>query len=68
MRLCTPDYFDSIRCIAHLCEDTCCEAREVVEDPMEADIIVSDRTLTISENAEQIHSYDFSRVLALMNA
>ena len=32
MRLCTPDYFDSFRCIAHLCEDTCCEAWEVVVD------------------------------------
>lgn len=42
-------------------------ASEVVDDPMEADIVVSDRTLTIPENAEQIHSYDFSRILALMN-
>ena len=43
-------------------------ASEVVEDPMEAEIVVSDRPLSISEGAEQIHSYDFSRILALMNA
>jgi len=43
------------------------QATEVVEDPLEAEIIVSDQTLSIPEGAEQIHSYDFSRVLAFLN-
>jgi len=36
MRLCTPDYYDSFSCIADLCEDTCCEAWEVVVDEASA--------------------------------
>ena len=44
------------------------QAREVVEDPAQAEVIVSDRSLSIPEGAEQIHSYDFSSILALMNA
>ncbi len=32
MRLCTPDYYNSFTCIADKCEDTCCEAWEVVVD------------------------------------
>ena len=44
------------------------QASELVDDPMEADIVVSDRTLTLPDGTEQIHSYDFSRILALMNS
>ncbi|MBR4870296.1 MAG: flagellin lysine-N-methylase, partial [Oscillospiraceae bacterium] len=32
MRLCTPDYYHAFTCIADKCEDTCCEAWEVVVD------------------------------------
>ncbi len=32
MRLCTPDYYGSFACIAHRCDDTCCEAWQVVVD------------------------------------
>ncbi|MBQ3103058.1 MAG: flagellin lysine-N-methylase [Oscillospiraceae bacterium] len=37
MRLCTPDYYESFHCIAHLCEDTCCAAWEVVVDEASAE-------------------------------
>ena len=42
-------------------------AKEIVEDASEADIVFSDRELTLKEGAEQIHSYDFERILALLN-
>ncbi len=40
---------------------------ELVDDPSEAEIIVSDRTVYHNENAEVIRSCDFDKVLALMN-
>lgn len=43
-------------------------AEEVVEDPADAEVIVSDQTLELAEGVEQIHSYDNERLLALMNA
>lgn len=43
-------------------------ATELVNDPAEAEIIVSDKTAAHKENAEVIRSYDFDKVLALMNA
>ena len=42
-------------------------ATEIVEDPAQADIVVSDAAHSLKDGAEQIHSYDFTRVLALMN-
>ncbi len=42
-------------------------ASQVVENPAEAEIIVSDQSFPDVENAEQIHSYDFTRILALIN-
>ncbi len=42
-------------------------ARELVTDPAEADLVVSDETLTLPEGVEQIHSYDVDKMLALMN-
>ena len=43
-------------------------ATEVVSTPEEADIIVSDKDFELPEGKEQIHSYDFERILALMNS
>lgn len=42
-------------------------ATEVVEDPAEAEVIVSDAAFELAEGMEQIHSYDTERLLALMN-
>ena len=42
-------------------------ATSVVSDPMEADVVVTDKPVSISETAEVIHSYDFERIMALMN-
>lgn len=43
-------------------------AEEVVNNPEEADIIVSDNINTVeSEEQEIIHSYDLDKMLKLMN-
>lgn len=42
-------------------------ATQVVEDPAEAEVIVSDRVFETAEGVEQIHSWDTERILALMN-
>lgn len=41
-------------------------ATRVTNDPTEADVIVSDREIAVPEHAQIIHSYDFEKVLALM--
>lgn len=43
-------------------------ASELVDDPSEAEIIVSDQVISNDKNADVIRSYDFDKVLALMNA
>lgn len=43
-------------------------ATDVVENPEEAEVIVTDGNITVPEGAEVIRSYDFERVMALMNA
>lgn len=43
-------------------------AADVVQDPSEAEVIVSDRTEDAQEGAEVIRSCDFEKVLAYMNA
>lgn len=43
-------------------------AAEVVENPEDADIAVSDEALSLPEGTEQIRSCDFARILQLMNA
>ncbi len=43
-------------------------ATELVDDPSEAEIIVSDNTADHMENAEVIRSCDFDKILALMNS
>lgn len=43
-------------------------ATEVVTDPAEAEVIVSDAAFELAEGTEQIHSYDTGRLLALMNS
>ncbi len=40
---------------------------EVVTDPQEADVVVSDEECKVREGATVIHSYDFEKLLALMN-
>lgn len=42
-------------------------ASQMVTNPREADVVVSDGQLPLKEGAEQIHSWDFERMLALMN-
>ena len=43
-------------------------ATELVTDPAEADVIVSDKTVELPEDtqAEQVHSYDFEKVAAYL--
>lgn len=43
-------------------------AEEVVSTPEEADIVVSDGEHTLKEGAEQIRSFDFERVNAILNS
>lgn len=43
-------------------------ATEVVSNPEEADVVVSDENVSAKEGAEIIHSHDTERTLALMNA
>ena len=44
-------------------------ASKIVDKPEKADFVVSDKTLYLPAGVEvmQIHSYDFEKVLALMN-
>ena len=42
-------------------------ASEVVENPDEAEVIVTDETVSAPENVEVIREYDFEKVIALMN-
>lgn len=42
-------------------------ADEIVSTTEEAEIIVSDKDIALSEGQEQIHSYDIERILGLMN-
>lgn len=43
-------------------------ATELVEDPAEAEVVVTDRTIEVPEGIEVIREYDFERMIALMNA
>ena len=44
------------------------KATELVEKPEDADIIVSDETFeSIREDQQQIHSYDYEKLLKYMN-
>ena len=42
-------------------------ATEVVTDPADAEIIVTDETVSAPENVEVIREYDFEKLIALMN-
>ncbi len=42
-------------------------ATELVEDPAEADVVVTDQPIEVPEGVEVIREYDFERMLALMN-
>ena len=42
-------------------------ATELVDDPMEADVVVTDQDVQIKEGAQRIRSFDFDKILAYMN-
>ena len=42
-------------------------AAELVSDPAAAEVIVTDKDMTVPEGAELIREYDFERMMALMN-
>lgn len=42
-------------------------ASKIVVNPEEADVVVSDKTLYLPGVVEQIHSYDFEKVISYMN-
>ena len=41
-------------------------AREIVEDPMEADVVVTDHETNCTDGAEVIREFDFEKIRALM--
>ena len=43
----------------------CLLAEELTDDPMQADVVVSDKTLPHKPDACVIHSYDTEKILAL---
>ncbi|MCR5625063.1 MAG: hypothetical protein K6G11_07480 [Lachnospiraceae bacterium] len=43
-------------------------ATEVVENPEDADVIVTDKEVKCSDNREVIHHYDIDRMIALLNS
>lgn len=60
------EYMNSAR-VMDLYDFAALLATELVENPEEADVVFSDKTLPIREDAQQIRSCDFEKVLALMN-
>lgn len=42
-------------------------SEEIVEDPMEADVVVTDHETNCTDGAEVIREYDFEKIRALMN-
>ena len=60
------DYMD-VTNVINLYDFATLLASEVVESPDEADVVFSDRDLTLKEGTEQIRSCDFEKVIALMN-
>ena len=61
------DYMD-VTDVINLYDFATLLATEIVETPEEADVVFSDRELTLREGTEQIRSCDFEKVIALMNA
>ena len=43
------------------------KAEEIVTNPEDADLIVSDAVFNLRENQKQIHSYDYEKLLGYMN-
>ena len=41
-------------------------AEEIVEDPMEADVVVTDHETNCAKGAELIREYDFEKIRAFM--
>lgn len=60
------DYMDMVDVIS-LYDFVTMLATEVVDNPKDADVVVSDEEITLPEGAELIRSCDFERILALMN-
>lgn len=42
-------------------------ANELVDNPMDADVVVSDENVEVREDTIVIHSYDFEKILSYMN-
>lgn len=61
------DYMD-VTDVINLYDFATLLATEIVETPDEADVVFSDRELTLREGTEQVRSCDFEKVIALMNA
>ena len=43
-------------------------ATEVVDNPAEADVVVTDQAVEIREDAELVRSYDIEKILAYLNS
>ena len=59
-------YFDSAQ-VFNVRELFSVLAAEVVDDPMDADVVVANEEIPVREGAQVIHSYDTERIMALMN-
>lgn len=60
------DYFD-MTSVINLYDFFKMTARETTDDPLEADLVVSDRELRLKPGAEQIRSFDVERIMKIMN-
>ena len=58
-------YFNSVN-VMSLADTFAMMATEVVDDPALADTVLADGEVTCAEGAEQIHSYDFEKITALL--
>ena len=59
------DYFHTTE-IFNVCDFFKMMAEELVEDPMEAEIVVSDHETAYADGAEMIREYDFEKIRAFM--
>ena len=54
--------------VINLHDFACMLATEVVDDPMQADVVFSDMDVPMRENAEHIRSLDTERIIELLNS
>jgi len=43
-------------------------AKEIVESPEDADVVLSDKNVKVREGAMQIRSYDYEKIMSIIEA